>query len=195
MVVAMYWTSDIDGGGEQIDARGVTLADLLATFAVVGLVLAAVLSVFSEGQRAYSHGASRVETQQTARVALARMAREIRQAGRGGGSLPPIAVAEPSRLVIQQDLDGDGVAATRGETITWRLAGDVLRRDAGAGAQPIVNGVHALRFDYLDRDRAPTVRGEAIQTVVITLHTVPEHPGARGATVTILTTEVGLRNR
>jgi hypothetical protein len=191
----MYWTSDIDGGGERTDARGVTLADLLATFAVVGLVLAAVLSVFSEGQRAYSHGASRVETQQTARVGLARMAREIRQAGRGGGSLTPIAVAEPSRLVIQQDLDGDGVAATRGETITWRLAGDVLRRDAGAGAQPIVNGVRALRFDYLDRDGVRTTRADAIRTVVITLQTVPEQPGAGGATATTLTTEVGLRNR
>lgn len=172
-----------------------TLADLLAALAIVGLVLAATLSIFAEGQRAYSHGASRVETQQSARVALARMAREIRQAGRGGGAVSPIAVAQPSRLVIQQDLDDDGIIAARGETITWLLSGDVLRRDAGAGAQPIINGVRALRFDYVDRDGAPTVRADAVRVVVITLQTVPEHPGARGATVTTLTTEVRLRNR
>src|SRR5205809_2006573 len=77
----MSRTLDSDGGGQRIDARRVTLADLLAALAVVGLVLAAVLAILEEGQRAYSHGAARVETQQTARVALARMAREIRQAG------------------------------------------------------------------------------------------------------------------
>ena len=70
------------------------LADLLAALAIVGLVLAAVLTVFAQGQRAYTQGAGRVESQQTARVALARMSREIRQAGRGGDALSPIAIAE-----------------------------------------------------------------------------------------------------
>ncbi len=172
-----------------------TLADLLAALAIVGLVLAATLSVFAEGQRAYSHGASRVETQQSARVALARMAREIRQAGRGAGAFSPIAVAEPARLVLQQDLDGDGVAAARGETVTWLLSANVLRRDAGGGAQPIVNGVRALRLSYLDRDGRPTGRADTVHVVLITLEIVPEHPGARGATLTTLTTEVRLRNR
>jgi type II secretory pathway component PulJ len=173
----------------------VTLADLLSALAVVGLVLAAVLSVFAEGQRAYTHGAARVQTQQSARVALARMAREIRQAGHGAGAFSPIAVAEPSRLVIQQDLDGDGVVATRGETITWRLSAGILRRDAGGGAQPIVNGVRTLGFTYLDGDGRPSSRADAIRTVVITLATEPEHWSAGGATLTTLTTEVRLRNR
>jgi Tfp pilus assembly protein PilW len=173
----------------------VTLGDLLAALAVAGLVLAATLSVFAEGHRAYTHGASRVETQQSARVGLARMAREIRQAGRGAGAWSPIAVAEPSRLVIQHDLDGDGVVAARGETITWLVSAGVLRRDAGAGAQPIVNGVRALGFTYLDHDGRPTSRPEAVRTVSIRLEIEPEHPGARGTTRTTLTTEVRLRNR
>src|SRR5439155_1435708 len=73
----MSRTLDSDGGGQRIDARRVTLADLLAALAVVGLVLAAVLAILEEGQRAYSHGAARVETQQTARDAAsaARIAR------------------------------------------------------------------------------------------------------------------------
>jgi Tfp pilus assembly protein PilW len=173
----------------------VTLADLLAAFAILGLVLAAVLSVFAEGQRAYTHGAARVETQQSARVALARMAREIRQAGHGAGAFAPIAVAEPARLVIQHDLDGDGVAAARGETVTWLLSAGVLRRDAGAGAQPIVNGVRALSFAYFDAAGRPTFRADTIRVVVITLTTEPEHPGAGGITRTTLSTEIRLRNR
>jgi type II secretory pathway component PulJ len=173
----------------------VHLADLLTALAVVGLVLAATLTVFAQGQRAYTRGAAHVESQQNARIALARMAREIRQAGAGGGALLPIAVAEPSRVVVQHDFDGDGVATARGETVTWLLAGGVLRRNAGGGAQPIINGVRALAFTYLDADGRSTTAPAAVRAVVITLTTEPEHPGAGGATLTKLTTEVRLRNR
>lgn len=191
----MSRTSDIDGDGGELDVGGVTLVDLLAAISVIGLVLAATLTVFAESQRAYTHGAARIETQQSARVALARMAREIRQAGHGAGAFAPIAVAEPSRLVIQHDLDGDGVVAARGEKITWLLSAGVLRRDAGAGAQPIVNGVRQLRFAYLDGEGLPAARPDVIRTITITLATEPEHPGARGATLATFTTEVRLRNR
>lgn len=161
------------------------LADLLTALAVVGLVFSATLTVLTEGQRAYVHGAARVESQQNARLALARMAREIRQAGSGGG-LSPIAVAERSRIVIQQE---------PGKTVTWQLSAGVLRRNAGAGAQPIINGVRALELTYLEVDGRPTTAPAAVRAVVITLTTVPEHPGAGGVTQTTLTTEVRLRNR
>jgi hypothetical protein len=173
----------------------VHLADLLTALAVIGLVLAATLTVFAQGQRAYTHGAARVEVQQNARIALSRMAREIRQAGAGGGSLSPIAIAEPSRLVIQHDFDGDGLAATRGETVTWLRSADVLRRNAGGGAQPIINGVRGLAFTYLDADGRPTATPAAVRIVAITLTIAPEHTAAGRATLTTVATEVRLRNR
>jgi Tfp pilus assembly protein PilW len=173
----------------------VHLVDVLAALALLGLVFSATLTIFVQGQRVYTQGTARVESQQSARLALTRMARELRQAGSGGGSLPPIAVAETTRVVIQHDLDGDGVASARGETVTWQLSAGVLRRNAGAGAQPIVNGVRALAFSYFDAESRPTTSPAAVRTVVIALTTEPEHPGAGGATLTKLTTEVRLRNR
>ena len=169
------------------------LTEVLIALALLGLVLSATLTVFAQGQRAYTRGAARVESQQSARLALARMARELRQAG--SGSVAPIAVAETSRVVIQRDLDGDGVASARGETVTWQLSAGVLRRNAGAGAQPIVNGVRALELAYLDADSRPTTVTAAVRSVVIALTTEPEHPGAGGATATKFVTEVRLRNR
>ena len=170
------------------------LADLLTAFAVVGLVFSATLTVFAQGQRAYVQGAARVESQQNARIALARMVREIRQAG-SGSCLAPIAVAESSRLVLQHDSDGDGVAAGRGETVTWQLSAGVLRRNAGGGAQPIINGVRAIVFAYLDAGGRSTATPSDVHAVVITLTTVPARPGGGGETQTKLTTQVRLRNR
>jgi Tfp pilus assembly protein PilW len=163
----------------------VHLADLLTAAALLGLVLSATLTVLAEGQRAYVQGAARVESQQNARVALARMAREIRQAS-GGAGLAPLSTAEPSRIVLQQDT---------GKTVTWQLSADALRRNAGAGAQPIVNGVRALVFTYRDADGRPTTTPADVRSVAIALTTAAEHPGAGSASETKLTTEVRLRNR
>lgn len=174
------------------------LTDLLVSVAVTGLVLAAILGLLTAGQQAYAIGSGRVEAQQSARFALHRMAREIRTAGRGAGTaFPAISVAEPERVVLHVDTNGDGVISRRGETITWRLAGTILRRDAGGGAQPVINGVASLRFTYLDASGQETSTPDAVRSVVISLTTRPEYatPVATANAATTVTTQVRLRNR
>jgi hypothetical protein len=175
------------------------LAELLVAMAVLTGSLGAALGALEQGQTAYGFGAARVETQQTARAALARLAAEIRGAGRGTAvaGLPAIGVAEPARLVLHHDLDGNGVIAGNGETITWRLAGTILRRDAGGGAQPIANGVRALRFAYEDAAGLPTTVPADVASITITLTTVPDHARSHAGRAIESTahTTVRLRNR
>lgn len=176
-----------------------SLAELLTSLAILGLVLAAALTVLDEGQRLYAFGAARVEAQQSARAALDRMAREIRQAGwsRGAQPFPALSVAEPTRLVLHLDLDGNGVIAGNGETVTWLLRGSVLRRNAGGGAQPIINGVRHLAFRYRDAHGRPTIVPDAVRAVEITLVTEPDPLPAAGPgrVEARLSTTVRLRNR
>ncbi|HXG15799.1 MAG TPA: hypothetical protein VNK50_06090 [Calidithermus sp.] len=174
-----------------------SLADLLVSLAVLGLLLGGLLGVLDEGQRLHAFSAARIESQQSARVALERMAREIRQAGRGraGADFPALSVAEPIRLVLHFDLDGDGVIAGNGETVTWLLQGRVLRRDAGGGAQPVINGVRTLRFTYFDDAGAPTTDPGAVRAVGIELVTEPDLVTARRRAQAHASTLVRLRNR
>lgn len=174
-----------------------TLTDLLLSAALLGLTCGATLVLLQQGQQAWTVGAARVEAQQGARAALTWLAAELRVAGQGGGPhrLPALSAVEPTRVVLHVDRNRDGVVAGPGETITWRLAGDVLRRDAGGGAQPVVNGVGTLRFIYLDAAGAVTADPRAVHRVVIVLAARPTHdPAPRGPSAT-LTTEVHLRNR
>jgi len=172
----------------------VTLAELLTVIALAGLTLASTLLGLQQGLQAYTVGAARVEAQQSGRIALERMTRDIRAAGAGGGAFDAIAVAEPARITLQLDLDGDGAITQRGEAITWHLAAPVLRRDAGGGAQPVINGVRGLVLEYFDAGGRPTAVPGEIRTVVITLTTEGEqNAGAVGAIT--LATEVRLRNR
>ncbi len=173
---------------------GVTLAELLTAVALVGLTFSGMLTALQQGQQAYAVGAARVEAQQSARIALERLAREIRAAGAGRGAFDAIATAERERITLQFDLDGDGAITQRGEIVTWRLAAPVLRRDAGGGAQPVISGVRSLVLEYLDGRGQPTPVPGEVRTVVITLTTEGEQSGG-AAGLTTLTTQVRLRNR
>ena len=175
-----------------------TLADLLISTALLGLTAGVTMITLEQGQRVWAAGATAVETQQSARGALTWLVAELRAAGQGSGgdALPAISVAEPSRVVFHLDRNRDGVIAGAPESVTWRLAGDVLRREAGGGAQPVINAVRALAFTYLDADHRVTADPAAVRRVSITLVTRPDHTRtvATQQLGTTLTTDVSLRN-
>ena len=166
--------------------------------ALSGVVLAGTYTLLDHGLRAYEVGAARVESQQTARAALERLAREIRNAGRGPDrDLAALAVAELSRLVLVSDLDADRDSDANGEQITWQLVGSVLRRSAGGGAQPVANGVRALTVRYLDRAGQATSDPAAVRMLEVTVLTGPD--GAESSLAlgvgSRFSTRVRLRNR
>ena len=173
------------------------LADLLVAMAVFGVVSAGMFTMLQEGLRVYTIGASRAESQQSGRIAVERLAGEIRAAGLGPppAAFPAIAVAEPTRIVLHHDLDGDGVIAGSGESITWRLTGATLRRDAGGGAQPVIDGVRSFALDYLDASGHAAMTAEEARMVVITLVTEAAWELADRSVVTTYSTRVRLRNR
>lgn len=174
--------------------RGFALSELLVALAIVGMVLAALGSLLQQGQQAYLAGTGQVEAQQNARVAVERLGRELRGAGVDptGAGFPPLVNLRPTSFTIQNDLNGNGVIAGNRETITYSLRGRTLRRNAGGGAQPLVNGVESLAFTYLDRNGRPTNEPREIRTVVIALATRPDGGGPGGVS---MTTQVRLRNR
>jgi type IV pilus assembly protein PilW len=173
--------------------RGYSLIDMLVALAVGGGVLAASVTLLHLGLRAWVWGAARVEAQQSARYALERMASELREAGYDptAAGIAPVVVAEPARVAFQRDFNGNGVVDPTRERVTYLLrAGEsILRRDAGGGAQPVINGVRALRLTYLDREGVETTDAEAVIAVRVQLEV-----GGDGAGV-LMETQATLRNR
>lgn len=159
--------------------RGFSLAELLVVVAVLALILTGVIALQQQGQIAYLMGSNRVETQQNARVAMALMSREIREACSLTANLvagPPgdikITVVDPTKASTI-----DCASATAGDVIqveyklgTGSLSATLLRLFAnvgsalpapadctGASAQYcVIGGVDSLSFTGYDMNDATT---------------------------------------
>jgi type II secretory pathway component PulJ len=171
---------------------GYSLIDLLVALAVGGGLMASTLTLLHLGLRAWVWGAARVDAQQSARYAVERMASELREAGYDPtvAGIAPVVLAEPARVVFQRDFNGNGVVDPTRERVTYLLrpGETILRRDAGGGAQPVVEQVRAFRLTYLDRAGAETTDAAAVTAVRIRLEV-----GETGSAV-IVETQATLRN-
>jgi type IV pilus assembly protein PilW len=173
-------------------SRGYSLVDLLVALAVGGGLLASAATLLHLGLRAWLWGAGQVEAQRSARYALERMAGELREAGYDPtvAGIAAVVLAEPARVAFQRDLNGNGLVDATRERVTYLLrAGEsTLRRDAGGGAQPVIEGVRVLRLTYLDRAGAETTDPAAVIAVRVRL----EIGGGGGV---LMETQATLRNR
>jgi prepilin-type N-terminal cleavage/methylation domain-containing protein len=100
--------------------RGFTLTELLVATAVIAVVMAGVFVIQQQSQQAYLFGASRVETQQNARVALDLMTRELRTANPGG--------AAPTGIVSIPSASDITLRDQCGNNVEFALAGMQLNR-------------------------------------------------------------------
>src|SRR5437867_12911170 len=100
---------------------GYSLAELLVALGLLGLVMAATALLLQSGLAAWGWGASRVEAQQSARAALERMARELKEAGFDptGAGCAIVRGAEPARTVFLGAVNGYGVSVPMREWLCW----------------------------------------------------------------------------
>jgi len=167
--------------------RGFTLAELRVALAMVALVLTAVVMIESGTLQAYVVGSNKTEVQQNARVALERMAREIRQA----------AVA----LTVATATSVSFVDQRTGPTTYW-LNGTALTRTSGGADAVVIGAVQTLTFAYRDVDNnvlaTPVGTPANVYRVDITIRTSSEDAAVVANSVSDttaeLTTTVRLRN-
>ena len=159
------------------EQRGFTLVELLVAAAILGPLVIALFHIVETMQGAYRKGEGRADLQQDARIAMARIVRELRSGGLDPlGVIPHLPIraviqtAEPSRIAFVGDTNGDG----RSKKIEYRLdlSADrpVLRRQQWStwnngwsstnGAQPLAEGIATVEFTYYGADGTAIAFGE-----------------------------------
>ena len=181
---------------------GFTLPEMMVTMMLMIVVMFALYSIFDASIRVFSFGNDKVESVESARVAMERMEREIRSAhprnkAAGDGTVIYDFVAGPrARIIFGNDLNKDRVVQGS-EQITYGVSTSApyrLQRTAGSAgspetlAEPLRND--GLNFTYLRSDGSTPAATEAQAAIVRVRITVD----VRGRVQT-LETDVALRNR
>ena len=180
------------------EERGFTLTELLVVLAVLALVLAAVVTIQQGALQAYVTGSNKTEVQQNARVALERIARQIRE------TTGPLTEATATSLTFTLP---DPVTSLP-TAVRYVLNGTSLNctglcDDQTVSAAPVVviGGVQALTFAYYLQNSSVAlglpVTPASVFRVDITIQTGSEDTVVAGGiadTRAELTTSVRLRN-
>ncbi len=209
--------------GALRNERGFTLAEMLVVCALLGTVMAGVLSLLMVGQQSATATMNKVDAQANARVAIDRLIEEIREAGylpQGPQCLtaptppcPPYNYAFPAitaqtatALTLQNDWNADNViqlaavtdpisGAPRGEQVVYSFdAGQLRRQEIGIdGGAPVVVAAGIIGLTYTYLDQNNAVTGTAANIRTVTI-TLTTQQSAGQPQVT-MTHRVRLRNR
>ena len=157
--------------------HGFTTSEILVTSALLGPVMIAIFLMVDTLQGAYSRGERIADLQQSARIGMARIVRELRTAGLDPSSVIPslpipgsIQMAESNRIAFITDSNGDG----NSEKIEYRLdlSADppVLRRQQWAtwngawsgtnGGQPLAERITVIELAYFGAGGSEIPPGE-----------------------------------
>ncbi|MBF8298848.1 MAG: hypothetical protein HW395_1505 [candidate division NC10 bacterium] len=155
---------------------GFTFSEVLIASTLVGPVLICAFIILETMHGAYSRGERRADLQQSARIGMARIVRELRAAGLDpSGLIPglpnpgPIQSADTSRIAFIGDANGDGSSRKIEYRLDLSASPPVLRRQQWStwgggwsgtnGAQPLAEGITAVEFTYFGaRQRDPARR-------------------------------------
>jgi prepilin-type N-terminal cleavage/methylation domain-containing protein len=204
------------------DERGFTLAEMLVVCALLGTVMAGVLSLVMVGQQSATATANKVEAQSNARMGIDRVIEEIREAGYlPAGPSCPTAPATPcppynyafpaitaqtaTALTIQNDWSADSViqaasvtdpitGAQRGEQVVYSFnAFQLFRQEIGIDAAPVVVAADIISLTYTYLDQNNAVTATAANIRTVTI-TMTTQQSAGQPQVTMVH-RVRLRNR
>ncbi|MBI4635489.1 MAG: prepilin-type N-terminal cleavage/methylation domain-containing protein [Candidatus Rokubacteria bacterium] len=170
--------------------RGFTLAELLVSCAVLGLVLAGIVTLQQQGMTAYLMGSARVEVQQNARLALDIMTRELRSAL----SVTPDAACNNATNGATTITFSD----QNGTAVTYALSTTNLQRNTIT----LIGGVQTFRILCYASDGTTLTNGlstltTGVRSVKISLTTQNEDPVAAkspGNQHAVMESTIRLRN-
>lgn len=132
---------------------GFTLVELIMVIIITGLITAAVSQIIAQGFNAYLSGKNATEADWQGRVAMERMARDLRMI-----QSPSSITTATSNQIVYTD--------TTGTSITYQLSGTTLQRNS----QTLATGINSLTLSYFDKTGTSTGTLTAIRYITISLN-------------------------
>jgi len=154
-------TTTPHSGPRTPNAKGFTLIEIVITIVLVSILAGIAAMIILQGVRAYSDEQIRSDVHYQARLAMERMAREIRMIRSssefGAINSPGVPVLG---IITNNPSNAFSFTDMTGTQITYALAGTTLNRTAG-GTNALAQGVAALSFTCFDNAGVQVANGAA----------------------------------
>jgi type II secretory pathway component PulJ len=189
--------------GKRPASAGLSVVEAVVVMGIAGVLYSALYGFYGTHLRVLKAQEVRLSLQESSRLAIDFLTRELHLAGarpvRSGPceGFERFTVAEEQRVTLQYDFRGnstgtppDGCPDDPGERITYVYDANeqILKRATGGGApQPLINDVPADGFllRYFDREgnelESPLISQDraAVHTVMVTVQVSARHPDPR----------------
>jgi len=204
------------------DEGGFTLAEMLVVCALLGTVMAGVLSLLMVGQQSATATANKVDAQSNTRMGIDRLIEEVREAGYPPAcptcpgapatpcppynyAFPAISAQTATAMTVQNDWNADNViqvaavtdpitGALRGEQVVYSFgAGQLQRQEMGIDGAPVVMATGIISLAYTYLDQNNAITATAANIRTVTI-TLTTQQSAGQPQVTMVH-RVRLRNR
>jgi hypothetical protein len=195
--------------------RGYTLLEFLLFTTVFAIIMSAIYMMYSSHHTTFTRGKSEIDVHQHGRVALEKMAMEIRMAGydpstppviplQGCCGLPTTAIQTMtgSDIIFIADVEGTdgyaervryyrnvGTSQIRREIQTWNVGSGSWNT---AATSDMADKVNSLTFTYIDGSDLETVTAANVRRV--TIQAILQGTGSESTALYQLATDVRLRN-
>ena len=180
----------------KIGNQGFTVAEFLVASALLSVMLAGMLKLFTFINQFYTAQNAAANVQQVVRYGIDILTQNIRMAGFNPLILSDIGIMDDfsqDSIHFTSDLDSDGTIDDADE-IRFFLDDHKLKRQQGEGNRTtLIDNVTDLSFTYLDANDQTTHNRAAIRAVVVSM-TVSEPAGRRRSISRTYTTRVICRN-
>ena len=178
--------------------QGFTVAEFLVAFALLSVMLAGMVKLFTLINQSYAAQNAAASVQQVVRNGIDIMTQNIRMAGFNPLKLSDVGIKDDfsaDNIRFSFDLDSDGTVIDDEEIRFFFDEEDqkLKKQKRGGNRITLIDNVTNLQFAYLDVDDQPTTNMADIKTVVVSL-TVSEPAGHRRSVSRTYTTRVICRN-
>ncbi len=158
--------------------NGFTLVEMLVAMVIGSIVMAAAYASFITQQKSYRMTESVSEIQQNLRFAMLFIEKDLRMAGfnpkkeAGFGFISPLSA---SSFTITKDYGSSGASNDEngiieiGETITYDISSNALRRDAGTGPKIFADNISNMELTYFDKYGTETTNASSVRSVFVKL--------------------------
>lgn len=176
--------------------KGFTVAEFVVAFALLSVMLAAMVKLFTLIDQSYTTQNVAASVQQVVRTGIDILTQNIRMAGFNPLKLNDVGIKKDfseNNIHFSFDLDSNGTVTNDEDIRFFHDDRKLKKQKRGGNRITLIDNVTDLKFSYLDLNDQATDNQADIKTVVISL-TVSEPAGRRRSLSRTYTTRVICRN-